>query len=245
MSMILETSLQGALLRRYKRFLADVQWSDGQVQIVHCPNTGSMKSLLDQPATAWCSKSNNPARKLSHTLELLQYEDGTVACVNTHRANQLAEEALQNNLDFLPALKSLRREVKFGSENSRADFLGISPEEQEIWIEVKNVTLAWPEKNGLGEFPDAITTRGTKHLRELMRKVGEGHRALLLFLINRSDINRFSPAKDIDPEYAKALALALEKGVEVCCLKTEFTFSAQHQTWDLSPRTEIPFLPGI
>jgi len=240
--MILETPLHGPLLRRYKRFLADVELSGQQIQTVHCPNTGSMKSLLDQPSTAWCSDSHNPARKLSHTLELLQYSDDTVACVNTHRANQLAEEALHKGLDFLPSLISVRREVKFGNENSRADFLAITPENRELWIEVKNVTLAWPDKKGLGEFPDAITARGTKHLRELMHKVDEGHRAMLLFLINRSDIHRFSPAADIDPEYATTLEHARAKGVEICCLKTEFTFDAKNKQWDLDPCKEIPFI---
>jgi sugar fermentation stimulation protein A len=238
--MIIRTPLQGSLVRRYKRFLADIQAGD-QIQTVHCPNTGSMKSLLDRPSTAWCSHSENPARKLSHTLELLEYQDGSLACVNTHRANQLAEEALSAGLDFLPPLQSLRREVKYGLENSRADFWGKTKENQEIWIEVKNVTLAWPEKQGLGEFPDAVTIRGTRHLRELMHKKEEGHRALLLFLINRSDIERFSPATDIDPEYAKTLERAQEHGVEICCVKTRFQKNEDHQSWTLSPLERIPF----
>ncbi|MCL6271763.1 DNA/RNA nuclease SfsA [Sansalvadorimonas sp. 2012CJ34-2] len=220
--MLFNPSLQQARLeRRYKRFLADITLPDGSTTTIHCPNTGSMKNCQPDGTRVWYSDSNNPKRKLPLTWELVEIpvtygetEIKTLACINTGRANKVVQEAVENNV--IPALSGyteVRKEVKYGSENSRIDLLLTAENRQDCYIEVKSVTLATGD--GYGEFPDAVTERGRKHLRELVSMVKEGHRAVLLFCVQHTGIETVSPAESIDPAYGKALREAIEEGVEV------------------------------
>ncbi len=201
-------------LRRYKRFLADVRLPDGSEITVHCPNSGSMRACQPPGVPAWITDSGNPKRKLPHTLEVIEVSPGVRCLVNTHRPNGIVEEALAAGV--IPALSgyaSLAREVRYGAESSRIDVLLSDPERGQCYVEVKNVTLGLGD--GLAAFPDAVTARGTKHLRELMAMVAEGHRAVLLFCVGRTDITEVIPADDIDPTYGRALRAAAAAGVEI------------------------------
>jgi len=202
---------EGILRQRYKRFLADIVTSDEKITTVHCTNTGSMKGVLLPPQRAWCLESNNPKRKLSMTLEILETQDGLVG-VNTHRTNHIALEGIQLGLIHpLQNLTDFETEKKYG-QNSRIDILGKDPAGKTVYIEVKNVSF---KEQDTALFPDSITERGTKHLHELMEMVKEGHRAVMLYIAQRSDVTSFSPAKDIDPVYTKTLQEAVAKGVEI------------------------------
>ncbi|CAM3464634.1 DNA/RNA nuclease SfsA [Parendozoicomonas haliclonae] len=209
------------LLKRYKRFLADIRLPDGTETTIHCPNTGSMKNCQPELARVWFSDSKNPKRKLPCTWELVEipvrYGEKTaktLACVNTGRANAVVQEAIENKvIPELSEYDTVRREVKYGEENSRIDLLLTRDGLPDCYIEVKSVTLA--TDNGFGEFPDAVTTRGQKHLRELEQMVAQGHRAVLLFCVQHTGIEVVSPADDIDPAYGKALRHAINNGVEV------------------------------
>ncbi len=214
--------LQSAtLLKRYKRFLVDVRLANGSQTTLHCPNTGSMKNCQPEFATVWYSRSDNPKRKFPCTWELVEVPvhfgnkiTQTRACINTGRANSLVEEALANKV--IPALAGyslIRREVKYGQEGSRIDFLLTEDDLPNCYIEVKSVTLAMGD--GRGEFPDAVTTRGQKHLRELMDVVSRGDRAVLLYCVQHTGIERVSPADSIDPVYGELLRQAMTAGVEV------------------------------
>lgn len=207
--------LRATLLRRYKRFLADVRLEDGREVTAHCPNPGSMLSLIDGDAqTVWLTPVDNPARKLKWTLELIRIGDALV-CVNTQRPNAIAEAALAAGL--IPELTGypvVRREVRYG-ENSRIDLLLQSDGRPDCYVEVKGVTLS--RRPGLVEFPDSVTRRGAKHLLELTEMAARGHRAVMLFLSPRGDGRTFRPAADIDPAYARGLAAAMEAGVEALC----------------------------
>lgn len=211
----------GVLLKRYKRFLADVALPDGQVITIHCPNTGSMKNCLFPGEPVWFSTSDNPKRKYPHTWELMQTDQQHLIGINTGRANALAEEAIkQNVITELQGYDTLKREVKYGSENSRIDILLTSQTLPECYIEVKSCTLL---EDQVGYFPDAVTTRGQKHLRELIHMVTMGHRAVLLFVVQHSGISTVKPARHIDPQYADLLEQAVAKGVEVLAYKTELS----------------------
>ena len=199
------------LIKRYKRFLADVTLEDGSEHTIHCPNTGSMSGCAETGDTVWFSTSDNLKRKYPFTWELTQTSSDDFICVNTQRANQLVEEALSAGIiSELVGFESLRREVKYGKENSRIDVLLNYCEQPDTYIEVKSVTLL---ENGQGFFPDAVTTRGQKHLRELTEIVQEGHRAVLLFAVMHTGINSVSPASHIDKEYTRLLKEAEEAGV--------------------------------
>ncbi|MGI2258799.1 DNA/RNA nuclease SfsA [Shewanella sp. GXUN23E] len=204
---------QGKLLKRYKRFLADIQLPDGSEITIHCPNTGSMKNCLFPGETVWFSRSDNPKRKYACTWELMQTPDGELIGINTGRANALAEEAiLAGNIPELTGYAKLAREVKYGEENSRIDILLTDDQKADCYIEIKSCTL---KEGDRGYFPDAVTTRGQKHLRELMQMVAEGKRAVLLFIVQHTGINNVSPAAHIDPDYAALFNEAIEAGVEV------------------------------
>lgn len=213
--------------KRYKRFFADVTDSNGQTLTIHCPNTGSMKNCLVPESTCWYSLSNNPKRKLSGTLELVTTVNGQLAGINTSRPNHLVREAIE--LHLIPELtgyQQIRTEVRYGSENSRIDLLLSDPERGDCYIEVKNVTLE--QDNGLVVFPDAVTSRGTKHLRELMSMLEQGHRAVLFFCVQVNGAQRMEAASDIDPIYAQTLAQAVNAGLEVlawraCLSETEIS----------------------
>jgi len=204
---------QARFLRRYKRFFADVALADGSELTIHCANTGSMKHCLEPGTPCWFSRSDNPKRKLPGTLEIVTTSDGLLAGVNTGRPNRLVEEAIEaGRIPELAGYSVLRREVRYGSEKSRIDLL-LEEGDARCYVEVKSVTLT--AGNGLAQFPDAVTSRGTKHLRELMAMVAEGHRAVLCFCVQLSGVNRVSPAEDVDPVYAQTLREAVAAGVEV------------------------------
>ena len=200
------------LLKRYKRFLADVRFPSGEILTVHCPNSGSMKGCALEGGRAWVSDSQNDRRKLRYTLEFVEV-DQTMICVNTQRPNRLVEEGILNGkISELSGYSELYREVKYGSENSRIDLL-LQNEASQCFVEVKNVTMKAEEN--LAAFPDAVTTRGTKHLRELIEVVEAGHRGVLVFCVARTDAHAMRPADQIDPEYAGMLKIAHGRGVEI------------------------------
>lgn len=170
----------GILLRRYKRFLADIELPNGEQITIHCPNTGAMTGCANVGDTVWFSTSNNPKRKYAHTWELTQTQAGDFICVNTLRANQLVQEALENQwISELADYRQILSEQKYGAENSRADFLLKSDRLQDCFVEVKSTTLLM--ENGVGMFPDAKTERGQKHLRELTNVAGQGLQAVIFF----------------------------------------------------------------
>ncbi|HBU94519.1 DNA/RNA nuclease SfsA [Leclercia adecarboxylata] len=209
------------LVQRYKRFLADVVTPEGVALTLHCPNTGAMTGCATPGDTVWYSTSHNIKRKYPHTWEITQTAGGEYICVNTLRANQLVKEAI--SLDLIPELRgynSLKTEVKYGAENSRIDFLLQAEDQPECYIEVKSVTLADRDN---GYFPDAVTLRGQKHLRELISVAAEGKRAVLFFAVLHSAIGKFSPARHIDPKYAQLLNEAQKQGVEVLAYKAELS----------------------
>ena len=225
------TFLNGILIKRYKRFFADVQL-DNNVVTAHCPNTGSMMGLLDAGNKVLLSKSDNEKRKLKYTLEVIKLKKSHVG-VNTHRTNRIVEKALDDNVfNFVKSVTEIRREVKYG-ENSKVDFVVTTPKE-EVYIEVKNVTLSRVKKTA--EFPDAVTIRGSKHLIELAKLKKKGIRAVMLYVIQRDDINSFKIASDIDPIYARNLKKAMKSGVEVFCYDCKFSKK------DISINSEKKFL---
>lgn len=201
------------LLKRYKRFLADVLMPDGAIVTVHCPNTGSMKNCITINGPCWYSTAKNPARKYPNTLEVVTTPSGHLAGINTARANELVEFAIRLGvIGELQGYTTLRREVVYGYEKSRIDFL-LENDEQKCYVEVKNVTLM--EQQGQGLFPDSVSERGTKHLRELMLMRSQGYRAVLLFCVQHSGIKWVEPAAAIDPEYDKTIRQAMAAGVEI------------------------------
>ncbi len=216
---------EGRLIKRYKRFLADIESADGSVVTAHCANTGSMKNCMEEGARVWFSRNDDPKRKLKASWELVETPHGRVACINTGRANRLVEEALQAGIiTELAGFTQLRREVKFGEENSRADFC-LMFEQQSVIVEVKSVTLGFAESD-IAAFPDAVTARGTKHLRELTALAASGQRAVLIYCVNLTGITAVRAAAEIDPGYAAALAEARAAGVEVLAYGTTITPSA-------------------
>ncbi|MGC1304872.1 MAG: DNA/RNA nuclease SfsA [Caulobacteraceae bacterium] len=214
---------RGTLLRRYKRFLADIAFDDGHEETVHVPNPGSMMGLADPGLTVWTSRSEAKARKLPHTLELVQVEDAFVG-VNTMLPNRLVAEALaQGAIPELAGCGVVRAEVKYG-EKSRVDFLLEEPtpgSAGRTWVEVKSVTLS--RQRGLAEWPDCVSSRSVQHLRELGAQRANGDRAVLLFVVQRTDCDRFAPAADLDPAFAAALATAIAGGLEVLVYGCDMT----------------------
>ncbi|MDF2397955.1 DNA/RNA nuclease SfsA [Pseudomonas sp. 3MA1] len=213
---------QGRLLRRYKRFLADIETATGELLTIHCPNTGSMFNCMVEGGQVWFSRSNDPKRKLPGTWEISETPQGRLACVNTGRANGLVEEALRAGLiSELNGFTGLKREVPYGQENSRIDFRLDYPHGP-AYVEVKSVTLGF-DGSPVAAFPDAVTQRGAKHLRELASLAREGVRAVLLYCVNLSGIDAVRPAEEIDPGYADALREAVAAGVEVLAYGVRLT----------------------
>ncbi|HBC00103.1 MAG TPA: DNA/RNA nuclease SfsA [Pseudomonas sp.] len=205
---------QGRLVRRYKRFLADIITDDGEALCIHCPNTGSMLNCMGEGARVWFQRSSDPRRKLPGTWELVETPQGRLACVNTARANPLVEEALLNGqIAELAGFTTLKREVAYGVENSRVDFR-LDYAGTAAFVEVKSVTLGFAE-TPVAAFPDAVTTRGARHLRELATLARAGVRAVQLYCVNLRGIEAVRPAEEIDPAYAAALREAQAAGVEV------------------------------
>jgi len=219
--------VRGRLVRRYKRFLSDVEipGPDGTVQVTaHCANPGSMMGLADPGATVWLLPNRNPTAKLDWRWELTE-ADGTLVCINTSRANTIVGEALSaGKVPALSAYSAVRPEVKYG-KSSRIDFLleedGLPP----AYVEVKSVTLRRPEAGDpqAAEFPDSVTKRGAKHLDELVEVGKAGARPVMFFLVQRGDCTHFRAAADIDPAYAAALKRAAQNGVEVLCYMAEIS----------------------
>ncbi|WP_237485267.1 DNA/RNA nuclease SfsA [Vibrio hippocampi] len=213
------------LIKRYKRFLADVITDDGETFTIHCANTGAMTGCATPGSRVYYSTSDNPKRKYPHSWELTQTEAGHSICVNTARANTLVVEAIkQNRIPELVGYQQLRTEVKYGSENSRIDVLLQDSDNSDCYIEVKSVTLLDSDQgDGQGFFPDTTTVRGQKHLRELTEMVTSGNRAVLFFAVLHSGIEKVSAAHHIDARYSQLLEQAREAGVEVICYKANFT----------------------
>lgn len=201
---------QAELIRRYKRFLADIKLADGTEITIHCPNSGSMKSCSDPGSLICYSTSNNPKRKYPQTLEMVLVNDSWVG-VNTSLTNALVVESLQNRqiVEFRE-FDSLQREVKT-SDGNRLDVL-LEKGTKKTYIEIKNCSLA---HNNCAMFPDAVTSRGTKHLNELARLVRDGHEGVIFYLVQRSDADHFKPAAEIDPLYAETLAQVHQGGVKI------------------------------
>ncbi len=213
---------QGRLLLRYKRFLADIETDNGERLTIHCPNTGSMLNCMLPGGRVWFSRSNDPKRKLPGTWEISETPQGRFACINTGRANTLVEEALRAGvISELNGFTALKREVAYGQEKSRVDFRLEYPEGY-VYVEVKSVTLGFDESN-VAAFPDAVTQRGARHLRELAALAREGVRAVLLYCVNITGIDAVRPAEEIDPAYAAALREAVAAGVEVLAYGVQLT----------------------
>jgi sugar fermentation stimulation protein A len=210
--------IRGALIQRYKRFLADVRLENGEIVTAHCTNTGSMMGCKEPGSSVYISRSDNLNRKLLYTWELIK-TDGTWVGINTLHPNKLVPEAVQSGvIAELSGYLSIRREVKV-SAHTRLDLCLEGPNGN-CFIEVKNVTLAM---NGTAAFPDAVSERGTKHLKALMRLKRQGHRAAIVFVIQRGDCSTFRPADEIDSEYGRWLRKAVKAGVEALPYRAKVT----------------------
>ena len=222
--------IRGTLLRRYKRFLADVRLDDGSFVTAHTPNTGSMKTCAEPGSTVWLSISTNPRRKLAHTWELAS-ASGVLVGVHTHLANLLALEAIQGGCwPELQGYAHQRREVPYG-QNSRVDILLEDAQRVDCYVEVKNVTWVREDR---AVFPDAVSVRAKKHMEELARQVALGCRAAVLFMVQREDCQVMSPADDIDPAYGKALREAARAGVMVLACRARISSA------EIVPDTPLP-----
>ncbi|MCI4644268.1 MAG: DNA/RNA nuclease SfsA [Hyphomonadaceae bacterium] len=227
--------IPGRLVRRYKRFLADIELDEtGETIIAHCPNPGSMLGLKAPGSRVWLSVSDNPKRKLKHTLELIE-ADGTLIGINTNLPNKLAEEAIRaGTIPELTGFENLRREVKYAAR-SRVDLL-LETGGQKTFVEVKNCHLM--RQPGLAEFPDSVTSRGAKHLEDLAGEVATGHRAVMLFIVQRADCTAFATAADLDPAYHAGLQAAADAGVEV------LVYDCHISEEDIKVRKAIPWVPA-
>ena len=206
-----QSLIQGNLIKRYKRFLADIRLPDGNIITCHCPNSGSMKTCIGDDWPVLLSKSDNPTRKYPHTWEMVHNGRCWIG-INTHLANTIAFEAISDGtIAELQGYEIIEREKNYG-QNSRIDIL-LHKGNDKCYVEVKNVTLV--EEDGYYRFPDSVTSRGLKHLHELRKIVEDGGRAVMLYVIQRSDGTIFKPANHIDPEYARVLKTVYKDGVEI------------------------------
>ena len=213
--------IRARLIKRYKRFLADVELSDGSLVTAHCANPGAMTGLKDEGQAVWLQPSTNPARKLKFSWILVDHGSGTFTGVDTSLPNKLVKEALEaRQIEALAHYTTIKPEQKY-KQNSRIDFLLSGPGSQDLYLEVKSVTLRRSE--ALAEFPDTVTTRGTKHLRALAEVVQHGSRAMMFYLVQRNDCERVALARDIDPDYANACAEARKAGVEILAYACEIS----------------------
>ena len=213
-----EPLISGEFIKRYKRFFVDIKIGNKTV-VAHCPNTGSMMGLLKEGNQVWLSKSDNPMRKLKYTLQIIEDKNSKIG-VNTHLTNKIVLYALNNKkIKNFKKIKYIKQEVNFG-KNTRFDFM-VSDEKNKSFIEVKNVTLS--RKKRIAEFPDAVTSRGLKHIKELIKAKKKGFDIYLLFLIQRDDCNNFNLAKDIDPEYCELLIKAVKKNLNVLSYDCKFS----------------------
>ncbi len=213
-----QTLIPGVLIKRYKRFFVDVKIGS-KIITAHCPNTGSMMGLLKKGSKVWLTKSDNLKRKLKYTLQLIEDQNSKVG-VNTHLTNKIVLEALNDStIKEFKNLDVIKSEVRFGA-NTRFDFL-VSNKNKKYFIEVKNVTLS--RKTGIAEFPDAVTTRGLKHIKELLKASDKGYEIYLLYIIQRNDCNYFKLAQDIDPDYCNLLIKAVKKNLNILCYDCKFS----------------------
>ncbi len=211
--------LQGTLIRRYKRFLADVQLPDGTRVTAHTPNTGSMAGCCDPGSRVWLRDSGNPARKYPLSWELVEAAPGVLVGINTALANRLVREAVEGMvITELKGYRTVRPEVRYGRENSRIDLLLQGEAVPDCYVEVKNVTLV---EEGTAYFPDAVSVRATRHLRELQHIVNGGGRAVIFFCVQRKDADAVQPADKIDPDYGEMLRRALAGGVEALAYRAQ------------------------
>ena len=210
--------IPGQFIKRYKRFFVDIKIKE-KIITAHCPNTGSMYGLLKKGNKVWVTKSDNPNRKLKYTLQIIEDKKSKVG-VNTHLANKIVHHALENNLikEFDKKIQ-VKPETKFGT-NTRFDFL-ITQKKFKAFIEVKNVTLS--RINNLAEFPDAVTSRGLKHINELLKASNMGYKIFILYLIQRNDCKLFKIAEDVDPEYSNSLIKAVKKKLNILCYDCKFS----------------------
>lgn len=208
--------IETRLVKRYKRFLADVEMDCGDIITVHCANPGSMLGLTEPGNRAWISDCQNPKRKLQYSLEIIEV-NGVMVGINTSHPNKLAKEAIQaNRIPQLAGYQTLKTEVKYG-ENSRIDILLQDDNKPNTYVEVKNVHFV--RTSGLHEFPDSVTARGAKHLDEMAREVEKGNRAVMLYVIQRNDGDQFQFSADLDPNYFEAFKRASAKGVEAIAIR--------------------------
>ena len=210
--------ISGHFIKRYKRFFVDVKIGSNIVT-AHCPNTGSMSGLLKKGNRVWLSKSDNLNRKLKFTLQIIE-DRKTKVGINTHLTNKIVlNSLLSKEIKDFRNFSTIRREVKFG-ESTRFDFLVIN-KNKKVFIEVKNVTLS--RQKGIAEFPDAVTSRGLKHIKELLNAKKEGYDIYLFYVVQRDDCNKFELARDIDPEYCELLMKAVKKKLKILCYDCKFS----------------------
>ena len=213
-----ERLLQGTLIKRYKRFFVDIKYQNKTIT-AHCPNSGSMMGLLNEGAKIWFSESDNYKRKLKYTLEIIELNEVMIG-INTHFTNKIVLEGLnKKKIKSLTRFTNIKAEVKF-SKNTRFDFL-ISNTKEKCFLEVKNVTLS--RQKNVAEFPDATTSRGAKHLKELIEARKKGYQSYMLYLVQREDCKAFKIAKDIDKEYNNIFNKALKNGVKILCYDCKLT----------------------
>ncbi|MCP3673374.1 MAG: DNA/RNA nuclease SfsA [Gammaproteobacteria bacterium] len=226
----------GTLIKRYKRFLADIETDKGAITI-HCPNTGSMKGCAEPGSRVWFWDSGNPKRKYRHSWELVENQFGHLIGINTNRANHLIKEAITNKVLNNFEFDTIKSEVPYGEEKSRIDLL-LTYQNKNIWVEVKNTTLLEIDETSdtQGYFPDAVTSRGTKHLRELMAQVEKGDRAVLVFCVQHLGIKTVKAAAHIDPVYAEKLKQVADAGVEIIAAQTLITDN------EITVIGELPFV---
>jgi len=216
--------VQGILIRRYKRFLADVELENGSLVTAHTPNTGSMKGCSTPGSPVWLIDSGNPDRKYPLSWELVEAAPGVLVGINTSLPNKLVREGIEQGVvSELQGYENIRSEVRYGNEKSRIDLLLENGPGGMCYVEVKNVTMV---ENNIGFFPDAVSERGTKHLRELIGVVKEGHRGVIFYCVQRSDAEQIRPADLIDPVYGKTLRQAISAGVEAIAYQATVTTSA-------------------
>lgn len=209
------------LIRRYKRFLADMRLPDGREVTAHCANPGSMLGLKDEGQLCWLEPNDDPKKKLKYGWRLVDHENGNFTGVDTSLPNRALKAALMaGEIPEVADYATIRPEVKYG-ENSRVDFLLTDPAKQDLWLEVKSVTLC--REPGLAEFPDSVTARGTKHLNDLADQARAGHRSMLFYLVQRTDSASVTLADDIDPTYAEAFRKARKAGLEVLAYDCKIT----------------------
>ena len=227
--------IEGTLLKRYKRFLADIELEDGRIVTAHCPNSGSMKTCSQPGAKVWISKSDNPKRKLKYSWELIDTGDSLVG-INTLTPNRLVKKCVENGIiKELGGYETVKPEVKTG-EGTRLDLMLEKSSGQRCYIEIKNCTLV---ENRIAMFPDALTDRGRKHLEALAELSRQGHRTVIFFIIQRMDADLFSPAAHIDPGYARTLAETMECGVELMIRDTRI------DTEKVMLNRPVPFDPSL